>query len=48
MAVSLLSSLINLFDLADPFQSLFSLPTVFHRIFDEVGAEYPDLEKEHW
>ncbi|KAI9032458.1 isocitrate dehydrogenase [Hyaloraphidium curvatum] len=21
---------------------------LFHRIFDEVGAEYPDLEKEHW
>ncbi|MDQ6892047.1 MAG: NADP-dependent isocitrate dehydrogenase [Acidobacteriota bacterium] len=21
---------------------------LFHRIFDEVGAEYPDIEKEHW
>jgi isocitrate dehydrogenase len=21
---------------------------LFHRIFDEIGAEYPDLEKEHW
>ncbi|HEX6865082.1 MAG TPA: isocitrate/isopropylmalate family dehydrogenase, partial [Thermoanaerobaculia bacterium] len=21
---------------------------LFHRVFDEVGAEYPDLEKEHW
>ena len=21
---------------------------LFHKIFDEIGAEYPDLEKEHW
>ncbi len=21
---------------------------LFHRVFDEIGAEYPDLEKEHW
>lgn len=21
---------------------------LFHQIFDEIGAEYPDLEKEHW
>lgn len=21
---------------------------MFHRVFDEVGAEYPDLEQEHW
>src|SRR5271165_4297968 len=21
---------------------------LFHRIFDEVGAQYPDIEKEHW
>lgn len=21
---------------------------LFHTIFDEIGAEYPDLEKEHW
>jgi isocitrate dehydrogenase len=21
---------------------------LFHRVFDEVGAEYPELEKEHW
>ncbi|OSZ79214.1 isocitrate dehydrogenase [Chitinophagaceae bacterium IBVUCB1] len=21
---------------------------MFHKIFDEVGAEYPELEKEHW
>jgi len=21
---------------------------LFHRVFDEVGAEYPDVEKEHW
>lgn len=21
---------------------------LFHKVFDEVGAEYPDLEKEHW
>ena len=21
---------------------------LFHRIFDEIGAEYPELEKEHW
>lgn len=21
---------------------------LFHRIFDEVGAEYPEIEKEHW
>src|SRR5438270_9921471 len=21
---------------------------LFHKIFDEVGAEYPDIEKEHW
>lgn len=21
---------------------------LFHRVFDEVGANYPDLEKEHW
>jgi len=21
---------------------------LFHRVFDEVGAEYPDIEKEHW
>lgn len=21
---------------------------LFHRIFDEIGAEYPDIEKEHW
>lgn len=20
----------------------------FHKIFDEIGAEYPDIEKEHW
>ena len=21
---------------------------LFHRIFDEIGAEYPEIEKEHW
>lgn len=21
---------------------------LFHRIFDEIGAEYPEMEKEHW
>ncbi|MCE2937481.1 MAG: NADP-dependent isocitrate dehydrogenase [Cyclobacteriaceae bacterium] len=21
---------------------------LFHKMFDEIGAEYPDLEKEHW
>lgn len=21
---------------------------LFHKVFDEMGAEYPDLEKEHW
>ena len=21
---------------------------LFHRVYDEVGAEYPDIEKEHW
>ncbi|TVQ96783.1 MAG: NADP-dependent isocitrate dehydrogenase [Deltaproteobacteria bacterium] len=21
---------------------------LFHRVFDDIGAEYPDLEKEHW
>jgi len=21
---------------------------LFHKLFDEIGAEYPDLEKEHW
>ena len=21
---------------------------LFHRVFDEIGAEYPDLEQEHW
>ncbi len=21
---------------------------LFHKVFDEIGAEYPDLEKEHW
>ena len=21
---------------------------LFHKIFDEIGAEYPDIEKEHW
>ncbi|MGO8671259.1 MAG: NADP-dependent isocitrate dehydrogenase [Capsulimonadaceae bacterium] len=21
---------------------------LFHRVFEEVGAEYPDIEKEHW
>jgi isocitrate dehydrogenase len=21
---------------------------LFHRVFDEIGEEYPDLEKEHW
>ncbi len=21
---------------------------LFHKVFDEVGAEYPDMEKEHW
>jgi isocitrate dehydrogenase len=21
---------------------------MFHKIFDEIGAEYPDIEKEHW
>jgi isocitrate dehydrogenase len=21
---------------------------LFHKVFDEVGAEYPDVEKEHW
>jgi isocitrate dehydrogenase len=21
---------------------------LFHRIFDEIGTEYPDIEKEHW
>jgi len=21
---------------------------LFHKIYDEIGAEYPDLEKEHW
>ena len=21
---------------------------LFHKTFDEVGAEYPDIEKEHW
>lgn len=21
---------------------------LFHRVFDEIGAEYPDLQKEHW
>jgi isocitrate dehydrogenase len=21
---------------------------LFHRIFDEIGSEYPDIEKEHW
>ncbi|MGC8741122.1 MAG: NADP-dependent isocitrate dehydrogenase [Candidatus Sumerlaeaceae bacterium] len=21
---------------------------LFHRVFDEIGADYPDLEKEHW
>lgn len=21
---------------------------LFHKIFDQIGAEYPDLEKEHW
>ncbi|MFM7148925.1 MAG: NADP-dependent isocitrate dehydrogenase, partial [Gemmataceae bacterium] len=21
---------------------------LFHRVFDEIGAEYPELEKEHW
>jgi isocitrate dehydrogenase len=21
---------------------------LFHRVFDEIGAHYPDLEKEHW
>jgi isocitrate dehydrogenase len=21
---------------------------LFHRVFDEIGAQYPDLEKEHW
>lgn len=21
---------------------------LFHKVFDEVGAEYPDIEKEHW
>ncbi len=21
---------------------------LFHRVFDEIGAEYPDIEKEHW
>jgi isocitrate dehydrogenase len=21
---------------------------LFHRIYDEIGAEYPDIEKEHW
>ncbi|MBM3811759.1 MAG: NADP-dependent isocitrate dehydrogenase [Acidimicrobiia bacterium] len=21
---------------------------LFHKVFDEIGAEYPDIEKEHW
>ena len=21
---------------------------LFHKVFDEIGADYPDLEKEHW
>src|SRR5690606_35486548 len=21
---------------------------IFHQVFEEVGAEYPDIEKEHW
>jgi isocitrate dehydrogenase len=21
---------------------------IFHKVYDEVGAEYPDIEKEHW
>lgn len=21
---------------------------LFHRVYDEIGAEYPDIEKEHW
>jgi len=21
---------------------------LFHRVFDEIGAQYPDIEKEHW
>ncbi len=21
---------------------------LFHRVFDEIGAEYPEIEKEHW
>lgn len=21
---------------------------LFHKVFDEIGAEYPDMEKEHW
>lgn len=21
---------------------------LFHRVFDEIGSEYPDIEKEHW
>ena len=21
---------------------------LFHKVFDEVGAEYPNIEKEHW
>src|SRR4029079_18947311 len=21
---------------------------LFHKIFDEIGTEYPDIEKEHW
>ena len=21
---------------------------LFHKVFDEIGAEYPDLEREHW
>jgi isocitrate dehydrogenase len=21
---------------------------LFHRVFDEIGAEYPDIQKEHW
>ncbi len=21
---------------------------LFHKVFDEIGAEYPDIEQEHW
>src|SRR5690606_13651569 len=21
---------------------------LFHKVFDEIGAEYPEIEKEHW